>query len=118
MNMTNRPVIRTPRKPKPSTSTIKKKHTAKPKVRAVTLTIIAKRRIWQLLSGAYHASSSRECEKTRPRVTTPAGSLARVLDVGSGHVAGAGGELVVLHARRRGALRDQRVRVKRRTPAS
>src|SRR5215217_948254 len=66
MNKTTRPVMRTPRKPKPTTSAVKKAHTAKPNARAVTLTIIANRPIWQLLSGAYHASSSRECEKTKP----------------------------------------------------
>src|SRR5215203_5182325 len=117
MNKTTRPVMRTPRKPKPTTSTAKKAHTAKPNARAVTLTIIAKRRIWQLLSGSYHASSYRETEKTKPRVSSPSVSLASVLDIGSGHVAGAVGELVVLLASRRGALRDQRVRVERRTPA-
>src|SRR5215204_2508027 len=66
MNKTTRPVMRTPRKPKPTTSAVKKAHTAKPNARAVTLTIIANRPIWQLLSGAYHASSSCECEKTKP----------------------------------------------------
>ena len=38
---------------------------SQPNARAVTLTKISKRRIWQLLSGAYHASFSRECEKTK-----------------------------------------------------